>query len=1003
MAEPVFCVDLSNDSRDFRHIATEPGLAMLDRTGANYSLMNRWFGSLVAEPEYQGKERVNFFVKTEDDARVDGVEVYPATKEDLEGELNDQFKSIQSRLKKAQPESATEQTLHRVVRKTFNSLTNDLDDRDHEFYFYKYREGRGAWKLLWTWGFQRVDEEPGVSVICGNESCQQLLVKRPKEKLTCPACATVSVGRRKPPGRILGVKVNTLIKSAVALLLLLLLLYFGWPRLVVTPNKWAGPQGGKTNVTVSQKSWFFFNKDVTAEAKASTETEGVARYDAEDGVVRGIGQGETTLSFTHGGYIANARITVGKPLPPARLAVDPNRVQVAAGSRAKVRVLGHYEDDDIDPLDVTDWITWEPRDESTATAEGDEVIGRGRGKTTIKATLQIDEDKFELAEGATSKNLTGSVLADVGPPSPPDSIYTEPEFTSLARGATEKIIVWGHYDNGNDPIDFTREVSWETADASIAHCYDGVLEGGEPGATVVTASLKHSDTGELLAADIDVKTVEADFRELKLAVDPGTVGIGQRGAINVIGVDSKGKEYQLTGSSRLQLSVEPSTAATIKDAYLIGQAAGDSKLVASLPREGGEPVAGELAVTISNESFLPDSLVVEPRELEMVVYEGFPLDIISPFDEEIDIVSSNSAIVERYAGSYTLAARSPGEAIVTVRQGKVTAEVKVTVTQGEIDEIEMMPRMVNLRVGSDQYVRVIGTLVPTEDSPNGRQFDIVPDALFWEKQPRLENVRFERESLHLTGVQATYEPQEIRAYLAKEAMDGLPTVSAQGFVAVAEGGRVTEIVGLSGFDSFAVHPPIALGAGSRYLNAGQFLGDRSLVYNNGGLVVGDNLPADSILSRAGLAPGTSILGVDGYSLAGLSPQEIEDYFRTHPVVDGTRIRYITPGGDEGVYALQSELVGNAVLRLDIARGLNVTATDFNAELQISVLAEGQYRVVDAKTNEPLTDWQTIGAQSKGSFRTKKIAREPDNEYKVVIERDRGGRVQKYEATFKLQD
>ena len=31
------------------------------------------------------------------------------------------------------------------------------------------RDANGNWRLVWCWGYQRIDQEPAVAVVCGEE------------------------------------------------------------------------------------------------------------------------------------------------------------------------------------------------------------------------------------------------------------------------------------------------------------------------------------------------------------------------------------------------------------------------------------------------------------------------------------------------------------------------------------------------------------------------------------------------------------------------------------------------------------------------------------------------------------------------------------------------------------------------------------------------------------------------------------------------------------------
>ena len=60
MAQRFVRVDLSDNARDFRPIALEPGVPMLDSANANGRIIHRWLGDLAGEPEMAG-DSVNYF------------------------------------------------------------------------------------------------------------------------------------------------------------------------------------------------------------------------------------------------------------------------------------------------------------------------------------------------------------------------------------------------------------------------------------------------------------------------------------------------------------------------------------------------------------------------------------------------------------------------------------------------------------------------------------------------------------------------------------------------------------------------------------------------------------------------------------------------------------------------------------------------------------------------------------------------------------------------------
>ena len=123
MATCIFHVDVSNEAGDFQAVATEPGLAMLDRPGANYEILRRWFGDVIADPEWHGENLVGFYVQDTERGRLERVECQPVTRRDLEGPLKADLEELETRIKKVKPESSEERLLHHIVRPTFGNLT----------------------------------------------------------------------------------------------------------------------------------------------------------------------------------------------------------------------------------------------------------------------------------------------------------------------------------------------------------------------------------------------------------------------------------------------------------------------------------------------------------------------------------------------------------------------------------------------------------------------------------------------------------------------------------------------------------------------------------------------------------------------------------------------------------------------------------------------------------------------------------------------------------------
>lgn len=219
MATRFVRIDLSDGARDFRPLAIEPGLAMLDKGGANARILFRWIGGMAAEPVWEG-ECVHFYVRDNRGGRLEEVLCQPADELELRGSLKDEIARLRERVQHARAETPSERAFHKIVLRTLADLLDNPDRTDLGSYFFRYRDVENRWRLVWCWGYQRVDQEQAPAVICTDPDCALLFVRRPKRDPKCPACAAaMPLKKRKKSG--LGV--------LLALLLLLLLAALsGW-------------------------------------------------------------------------------------------------------------------------------------------------------------------------------------------------------------------------------------------------------------------------------------------------------------------------------------------------------------------------------------------------------------------------------------------------------------------------------------------------------------------------------------------------------------------------------------------------------------------------------------------------------------------------------------------------------------------------------------------------------------------------------------------------------
>jgi hypothetical protein len=254
MIKPLFYVDLSEDARDYRHTALEPGLPLLDRQGVNFQILRKWLGDLVAEPEWRNQDTVAFYMVDEERGRLEDVDCQPATRGEMQKRFAKELDAIRAKVKKIKPESSTEQMVHRILKKSLAEQTNDLDNSDFDSFFFKCRAGKEDWRLVWCCGYQRADLEPLKARLWNTPDGEYLGVRPPLQG-----------GRVKKRKRTGPLDVLSSPWLAIALILLIAAFLYAfrpsWSSVLLNGR----PVGGPDRVQDRRPSLVLFHRDVTHE------------------------------------------------------------------------------------------------------------------------------------------------------------------------------------------------------------------------------------------------------------------------------------------------------------------------------------------------------------------------------------------------------------------------------------------------------------------------------------------------------------------------------------------------------------------------------------------------------------------------------------------------------------------------------------------------------------------------------------------------------------------
>lgn len=596
MTDPFMRVDLSQRSRDFQPVALEPGLPLLDKTNSNWQTLRKWLGAFVAEVE-RVADRVGFYVRDDDGARLNNISCFPVTDKDLSGELAKDLKELRRRMESAKPATPNEQLIHRVVVEQIKLVCDDPQAPDRHCCLLRYRGANNKWKLLWCPGYRRRDNEPASPLVCTNPSCLCLFLQRRSTGSKCPVCQKIREKRPGDTGQRSGY--GRALSRWIALLLLLGLGLAGgswWmlkptgnstaplAPLTVEPGEWTGPVGGQVPFVVmhnpDQKSEDVSNAVavIVADPKIITVKKGESLATAKS-------PGKTEVTFYYGDHTAKALVTVEPRQNPKSLRIEPEKLEVGVGTTGQLKLLGVYDNNPA--VDLTGEAEWTDVGNSAkfelhrGSVEGTEP-GTGKVQARYRAN-PTDEYLDATAEITVKDHQYKSLNVTLAPAKP-------------KVGQPAKVKAVATTDSGQAiPIGESQDLKLELLPAD-----NGALHGLELTATA-EGPLKLKAEFRGLSATVDAIVGKGEASTGPLQVSPTQLEL-KLGEIASLSIRSP-KPDKVSISSKMPDQVEVAA-----DGRLIGRSLGATEIEVT---DGTG--SAKVAVTVSAADWT--ALAIEPSKL----------------------------------------------------------------------------------------------------------------------------------------------------------------------------------------------------------------------------------------------------------------------------------------------------------------------------------------------------------------------------------------------------
>ena len=300
--------------------------------------------------------------------------------------------------------------------------------RDHDCYFFRYRDVQGHWRLVWCCGYDRIDQELAPAVVCTDPDCSLLFVRRPGQKQKCPACAAAIAGLEK--------KRTYWERWALAVLLLLLfgmLLYW----------RFAGLKAGGTGVPPVVVAEHGKDAGATALGAGGTGVSPVV-----PAAVRILSDQGPTVSFPVGAQFDDFRVEAEYPDGLTRIVTK----------KATLR-------------------TPQPPETAPLTPSNGRLVAIRPGKTTVEAEF----------DGVRSQHPLEVIVTDQPDV---DEIRVTPSPVTLLPGESLALEAVG-YKAGKSVgvLSGAGKLDWKSADKDVARVEGATVTALKPGRAAVTASL----------------------------------------------------------------------------------------------------------------------------------------------------------------------------------------------------------------------------------------------------------------------------------------------------------------------------------------------------------------------------------------------------------------------------------------------------------------------------------------------------------------------------------
>ena len=155
----------------------------------------------------------------------------------------------------------------------------------------------------------------------------------------------------------------------------------------------------------------------------------VVRFDQLTGMARLVGPGGTVIRFQMGDLKTDVTLEAAAAANPEKITIEPRSVELAPGSTARLKLIGHYKDGTT--ADLTAAAEWKPQNDKIVFAMGGFLEGLAPGAATISARYRATPESPYL-DASANVNVAKIDLKSL-------EIGVEPVPVAVGRGSRLRI------------------------------------------------------------------------------------------------------------------------------------------------------------------------------------------------------------------------------------------------------------------------------------------------------------------------------------------------------------------------------------------------------------------------------------------------------------------------------------------------------------------------------------------------------------------------------------